>query len=235
MSKYTTQVRFICESKSGSETSKGGNDVDSILESSWSKIFTSKVSFFDEEYRSILCKKILKHYYMREICCETVGLWILWLNTRLEEIMPYYNQLYESAKIEFNPMHDVDVTTTHSGKGTENGNGSRDNTSNAISNSNSNRKEKYSDTPQGGLSGVESGTYLTSATINENSDSGNTSITDNETTSKNVNTTEEYTESIIGKNGGENFSSMLTKFRETFLNIDMQVINEFDDLFFGLW
>lgn len=235
MSKYTTQVRFICESKSGSEISKGCTDIDNILESSWNKIFTTKTSFFDEEYRSILCKKILKHYYMREICCETVGLWMLWINTRLEEIMPYYNKLYESARIEFNPMHDVDVTTTHSGKGTEKGNGSRDSTSNANSNSNSNRKEKYSDTPQGGLSGVESGAYLTSATINENSDSGTTSIKDNETNTKNINTTEEYTERIVGKNGGENFSSMLTKFRETFLNIDMQVINEFNDLFFGLW
>lgn len=235
MSKYTTQVRFICESKSGSEISKGCNDVDSILEKSWNKIFTTKTSFFDEEYRSILCKKILKHYYMREICCETVGLWILWMNTKFEEIMPYYNQLYESAKIKFNPMHDVDVTTKHSGAGTENSGGSKDNTSKAQSSSNSNRKEKYSDTPQGGLTGVENGTYLTSATINEISDSGKTSITNNETSSKSVNTTEEYTESIVGKNGGENFSSMLNKFRETFLNIDMQVINEFDDLFFGLW
>ncbi len=60
MSKYTTQVRFICESKSGLEISKGFGDVDNILNTSWDKIFTSKVSFFDEEYRSILCKKILK-------------------------------------------------------------------------------------------------------------------------------------------------------------------------------
>ncbi len=149
--------------------------------------------------------------------------------------MPYYNQLYESARIEFNPMHDVEVTTTHSGKGTEKGSGTKDNTSTAQSNTNSNRKERYSDTPQGGLTGIENNTYLTSATINEISDNGSTNITDNETSSKNINTTEEYTESIIGKNGGENFSVMLNKFRETFLNIDMQVINEFDDLFFGLW
>lgn len=227
LSKYTTQVRFICESKSESEESKGFGDIDNILNSAWDKIFTSKVNFFDEEYRSILCKKILKHYYMREICCETVGLWQLWINTRLEEIMPYYNQLYESARIEFNPMNDINVTTTHSGKGTEKGNGTKTNTSNA----NSNRKERYSDTPQGGLNGIENDTYLTSATINDI----NEHVTDNETNSKNLDTTEEYTESIIGKNGGENYSSMLNKFRETFLNIDMMVINEFEDLFFGLW
>ena len=235
MSKYTTQVRFICESKSGLEESKGFSNIDNVLNSAWDKIFTSKVNFFDEEYRSILCKKILKHYYMREICCETVGLWLLWVNTRLEEIMPYYNQLYESAKIEFNPMHDVEVTTTHSGKGSEKGSGTRGVTSNTTIESNTTAKEKYSDTPQGGLSGIENDTYLTNASINNEISSGTSGITENETNNKNVDTTEEYTESIIGKNGGENFSTMLNKFRETFLNIDMQVINEFDDLFFGLW
>ena len=93
--------------------SGGSSDVDNIIANSWNKIFTSKAPFFDEEYRSILCQKILKHYYLREICCETVGIWTLWMNTRLEEIMPYYNQLYESAKIKFNPMHDVDLTRKH--------------------------------------------------------------------------------------------------------------------------
>lgn len=235
MSKYTTQVRFICESKSDLEESKGFSDIDNVLNGAWNKIFTTKVNFFDEEYRSILCKKILKHYYMREICCETVGLWLLWVNTRLEEIMPYYNQLYESARIEFNPMHDVEVTTTHSGKGTEKGGGTKNVTTNATSESSATSKERYSDTPQGGLNGVENDTYLTSASINNEIANGTSSITENETNNKNVDTTEEYTESIIGKNGGENYSTMLNKFRETFLNIDMQVVNEFEDLFFGLW
>ena len=99
MSKYTTEVRYICEQKSGLEESKGFNSVDGVIGKSWDKIFTSKVNFFDEDYRQVICKKILKHYYMREIGCETVGLWMLWMNTRLEEIMPYYNQLYESAML----------------------------------------------------------------------------------------------------------------------------------------
>ena len=49
MSKYTTEVRFICESKSGLSESKGFGSVDEVLNGSWDKIFTSKVSFFDEE------------------------------------------------------------------------------------------------------------------------------------------------------------------------------------------
>ena len=60
MSKYTTEVRFICESKSGLENSKGCDDVDEILNNSWNKIFTTKAEIFDENYRAVICKKILK-------------------------------------------------------------------------------------------------------------------------------------------------------------------------------
>lgn len=259
MSKYTTQVRFICESKSGLEVSGGSGDVDDIIAGSWNKIFTSKAPFFDETYRSVLCSKILKHYYMREICCETVGIWTLWMNTRLEEIMPYYNQLYESAKIEFNPMYDVDLTREHKRTENETASGNRDTTgnrdtnitsngtTNRTTNSDENKKDLYSDTPQGALTGVENETYLTNArkitdNVNgtDNAEVNNTEksasdYSDKEETTSNVDTTEDYLETLVGKQGTESFSSLLNKFRETFLNIDMQVIEEFSDLFFGLW
>lgn len=279
MSKYTTEVRFICENKSGLEISGGSGDVDSIIANSWNKIFTNKAPFFDEEYRSILCQKILKHYYLREICCETVGIWTLWMNTRLEEIMPYYNQLYESAKIEFNPMHNVDLTSKHernvegtskedgtrtdntTGKRTLTGNRDTDNTSvgtrNTTNSSDETKRDLYSDTPQGAITGLENENYLTNArkitdnvngTGNEETNTTEKSGTDysetEDTTGKidgvtsntgKTNTTEDYLETIIGKQGTESFSSLLNEFRETFLNIDMQVIKEFNDLFFGLW
>lgn len=279
MSKYTTEVRFICESKSGLEESKGASSVDEVIANSWSKIFTSKVSFFDEAYRSVLCQKILKHYYLREIGAETVGIWMLWMNTRLEEIMPYYNQLYESAKIEFDPMHDVDLTRRHernvdgtskedvtrtdntTGKRTLTGNRDTDSTGsstrNTTSGSDETKRDLYSDTPQGAITGLENENYLTNARKITNNVNGTgteeTNTTENtgtnyseteDTTGKvdgitsntgSSNTTEDYLETITGKQGTESFSSLLNKFRETFLNIDMQVIEEFSDLFFGLW
>lgn len=259
MSKYTTLVRFICESKSGLEISGGSGDVDNIIAGSWNKIFTSKVPFFDEAYRSVLCSKILKHYYMREICCETVGIWTLWMNTRLEEIMPYYNQLYESANIKFNPMHDVDLIREHKRTENETASGNRDTTgnretnitsngtTNRTTNSEENKKDLYSDTPQGALTGVENETYLTNArkitdnvnstdnTEVNNTETNTSDYSDKEKTTSNVDTTEDYLETLVGKQGTESFSSLLNKFRETFLNIDMMIIKEFSDLFFGLW
>lgn len=255
MSKYTTEVRFICESKAGLSESAGCDNVDDIVSKSWDKIFTSKAVFFDEKYRSVLCQKILKHYYLREIGSETVGIWKLWMNTRLEEIMPFYNQLYKSALIEFNPLYDVDLKRTHNRKidsskqdtGTSQSVSSGEiNVSGTSSDSSSNtKKDLYSDTPQGAITGLENENYLTNArkvtdtgsTSNENSSTGTNKTTVNDDTSNTgtANSLEDYVENVSGKQGSESYSSMLLKFRETFLNIDMQVIEEFSDLFMGLW
>lgn len=279
MSKYTTQVRFICENKSGLEVSGGSGDVDNIIAGSWNKIFTSKAPFFDEAYRSVLCSKILKHYYMREICCETVGIWTLWMNTRLEEIMPYYNQLYESELIKFNPLYDVDITRKHdktvdgteerNGETTDTANGTREvtgtndtketGTGKTITSASSDetKRDLYSDTPQGAITGLENENYLTNArkiidgvtsSGNENTDTTrnvDNDYTENETTNNTKNgtnkltgtsnTTEDYLETLVGKQGSGTYSKMLMEFRDTFLNIDMMVIDEFKDLFFGLW
>lgn len=115
MSKYTTEVRFICETEAGYMESKGFNSIDSILDIAAPKIFNFDFPIFDENYRLPLEKKILRHYYTREISEETVGLWKLRLQDRLCMIMPYYNKLYESELIQFNPLYDVDVTRSHEG------------------------------------------------------------------------------------------------------------------------
>ena len=99
MSKYTTEVRYICENYANQTESKGYNSVQNILDNSWDKVFDFDFPIFDENYREPLCKKILKHFYTREIGEETVGLWKLRLDDRMNEIMPYYNQLYESELI----------------------------------------------------------------------------------------------------------------------------------------
>ena len=112
MSKYTTEVRYICENYANQTESKGYNSVQSILNASWDKVFDFDFPIFDENYREPLCKKILKHFYTREISEETVGLWKLRLDDRMNEIMPYYNQLYESELISISPLINYRVTTS---------------------------------------------------------------------------------------------------------------------------
>lgn len=295
MSKYTTEVRFICEQYAGLYESVGYNNVADVIEKSRSKVFNFSYPIYDEAYRSILETKILKHYYTREIGFETVALWQLWLDKRLNEIMPYYNQLYKSETLEFNPFYDVDLTTdgkrnvTHDEDTTDKGNTNVTRTDNLQSeteatdrteNENTrtddlahsdttetqtNTLTAYSDTPQGALTGVENLNYLTNATrvtgtateVNNGTNTGtvknegNSSSEGNSTTrntgtqncvgeSNNVGTRDytnidDYLEHVKGKRGGQSYASLLAEYRKSFLNIDMQIIEELEDLFLNLW
>lgn len=113
MSRYTTQVRFICEQLAGYPEEVGFPSVDDIIKKAAPKIFNFQYPIFDENYRIELETIILRHYYTREICAETVGVWKLWLEARMCEIMPYYNQLFKSELLKFPPFQDVDYRTTH--------------------------------------------------------------------------------------------------------------------------
>lgn len=251
MSKYTTQVRFICETYAGLTESVGYGKVDEIIASARKKIFDFPYPIFDETYRNVLETKILKHFYTREIGAETVGLWKLWLNTKMNEIMPYYNKLYKSELLDFNPLYDVDLTREHKitkeGTKTDSGETTGNTTSNVNSsdtaNTTNNNSNYYSDTPQGGVGNLENLSYLTNATLDrgtvETSNTGVTNANSNSSSTSSldsvISNTEDYLESVKGKNGGTTYSKMLEEYRTTFLNIDMQVINELNDLFMNLW
>lgn len=279
MSKYTTEMRYICETEAGLSESVGYSKIKDVIAKAIPKIFDFDFPIFDENYRNVLETKILKHYYTREIGLETYGLWKLKLDTKLNEIMPFYNQLYKSALLEFNPLYEVDYSKT----GNRDSSGTRDNTENnsesydestdtneshddSTTNSNDGTLTKgttttttnyFSDTPQGAISNVIDGTYLTNATYNVagNTGSDNTSNSgsaDSESSSKsknekdgtrkgsktsnsNLTDTESYLESVRGKMSSKSYSALLMEYRETFINIDMMLIGELSDLFFGLW
>lgn len=253
MSKYTTEVRFICENSAGLSKSEGADNVDSILDKCWNKVFNFDFPIFDENYRQVLCRKILKHYYTREIAHETVGRWKLALNAKLNEIMPYYNQLYKSELLEFNPFYDVDLTRSREGSGTSNrtsnntetNSGTSKNVSSGSGTSNTDTLNRFSDTPQNSMDtqGIADSVPLTTVTkVNEDNTTTNESTdtltrNDNKTGSgtENINNTDKYIETVRGKQGTENYSSLLKKFRETFLNIDMMIIEDCSDCFFTLW
>ena len=264
MSKYTTEVRFICETAAGLTESVGYNSIDEVLDGARDSVFDFDFPIFDESYRAVLENKILKHYYTREIGAETVGLWKLWLNTRLNEIMPYYNKLYESELIKFNPMYDVDLTTDYNkedngtnnktGSFSQSGSDSTSGTDGISSTKNDAIKndhwDYYSDTPQGGVNGLADNTYLTNARhitddgtgstssvtgTNTISRTGENSKSGNSTDNATIRNVEDYLHHVVGKTGGVSYSKMLKEFRDTFLNIDMLVIGELKDLFMNLW
>lgn len=118
MSVYTTELRYICEHDAGIQESVGLNQIDDVIAACRSSIF-GEYPIFDEAYRGTLETMILKHYYMWEIGAETVGLFKLWLNERMNEIMPKYNLMYSALdfiKTRARPFDDTDLQTTHEGQ-----------------------------------------------------------------------------------------------------------------------
>lgn len=312
MSKYTTELRFICEEKSGLRESVGYNDVNEVITKSRAKIFDFDYPIFDPAYKPSFEKKFLRHFYTREIATETYGLWKLRLESKLNEIMPYYNKLYESELLEFNPLYTHDIKTTGykhnkgenhddvalggsdtsrlSGNDTSrlSGTDSAVNSGNDVnrqsgtdtrnSRDKTNTWDLYSDTPQGGVNGIQDAEddpslatngYLTNARHVIGDTDGSTGSTtygktDTLTHGKTTNTTygktdtttygktdtmtygrtedkdtdyeneNDYWETVQGYMG-RNPSKSLIEFRNTFLNIDMMVIEELEELFFQLW
>ena len=116
MSKYTTEVRNICETYAGRTERGNYTDVDTCIDLAIPKIFdVDNIPVYVPEHKALLFHKILLHYYQREIGFETVGLWKLKLNTKLKEIMPYYNQLYASELLEYDPLQNVNNWHEHQG------------------------------------------------------------------------------------------------------------------------
>lgn len=190
MSKYTTEVRFICETASKVQGSTGYTSINEVIRQSAPVIFDFDFPIFDEAYRSVLCHKILKHYYTREICEETVGLWKLRLDTRMNEIMPYFNQLYKSELIEFNPMYDIDYTRTgnkeNNARNTENLDSTNTGTSSGSSSSTGKvtSSDTVTETNEGSYNVTNSGnSTLTLNTTDEttNTNTANSESTDNRT------------------------------------------------------
>lgn len=250
MSKYTMQLREVCEIEAGFEESKGWNDVDEIVENSRRKIF-GNYPIFDEQYRPVLERKILKHFYMREIGFETVGLFKMKLNNKMNEIMPYYNKLYQSELFEYDPLEDTNIKTERDRNGTRVENEGRKNVRSEENSSTNNNKnvndinkwELNNETPQGALTDVTSGRYLTDAINTQTNDVetsegsasniGNTETNDDR--NKNVSDIEDYIETIKGKRGTKSYPQLIEEYRKSILNIDMQIIDELKTLFFLLW
>nr|DAG68827.1 MAG TPA: Lower collar protein [Caudoviricetes sp.] len=262
MSKYTTELRYICEVGAGYSESKPATSVIDVIDKSWEHIFSFSFPIFDETYRKVLCRKILLHYYTREIAAETYALWNLWLMARMNEIMPYYNKLYELASLKIDPIKDVDLQTKHDG--TSQGTGSTtdtftispetktiNSTTGSITETNSGGTrdiQGFSDTPMGSLDSVEQMNYLSSAQQNVHSDNRsnvrqfdgyqNTTEQKGGNTnehSRNITDTDSYVQSVTGKSAGSSYGKLIKEYRDSLQNVDMMIIRDLGDLFMTIW
>lgn len=197
-------------------------------------------------------QKIIDHYRFHQIGQETVGRWLHSFRTRIQEIMPYYVQLYEFEAKWFNiedPLESYNLKETFEenthGTGTQTSTGSSENTSESSGTSTTSKagtvdhERKFSDTPQGDISNLEN--YMTEATQEntrtsengEDTSTGRASVTgsdSSESSSQNTGTTSHILERR-GNIGVQPLGTEVKNIRDAFINIDLMVINELKDLF----
>ena len=236
MSKYTMQLRFICEStlqNKGIDISS--LTVDEIIDQSMNEVFNFSFPIYDTSYLPTLEHNILNHYYTREIGLETVQLWKQKLNARLNLIMPKYNKMYESEIYKLDPLSNNSEVENFTRETQENSKSDahRSSTRKGTETSGSTSQSIYSDTPQGRLSGLD---YATSLNEDKSDGTSETNETGNGTSTEtqNVNNIENY---IRRRSGlvGVTVSSGIDEFIEKFKSIDMMIIEELSDLFMLIW
>ena len=165
-----------------------------------------------------LAKKIVDHYYMREIGQETIGLFKHYAKVSMQEIMEEYLPIIYSASIQYDPLINVNYSEQFYRTASVDSSGS----------SNSSGLGVASDTPQGQISktAILAGAYASSTSANENAVSS----------SSGSDTSENYTKTIRGNSGVSATSQkMIEQYRDNIRAIDREIIEKLEPLFMGLY
>lgn len=234
MSKYTTELRFLISTYLNKESPLTVSEIREDCKNAASFVL-GIYPIFNEEYRDTLGEKILYHFYTREIGFETAFLFLQKINEKMNLIMPYYNKLYESELLKFNPLEDANETVEHEEHYTNVDRSDRKDSSSTTVQSDTSSIQKYSDTPQGSIANLQQDRYLTNATIDSSDVNQVTGVISSSGADSQGKNDGKYTTKRSGKSGSNTFSAMLKEYRETFLNIDQMVIAELEPLFMQLW
>lgn len=186
---------------------------------------------FAESYRSTLNDLIKGHFAFNEIGYEMPGMFKQRLNQTMDEIMPYYNNLY-LAQIDLLPYSAVDLTETI--EGLSNNSGTSSGTSASEQSNTGNNKNVRSDTPNGLLSigNIDGDVYASEATIEKDDKTGvNFNTVANQTAGVSSGNS---TRKLTGNDGRKNKSEIYSDYRKALVNIDKMILAELNILFMGV-
>lgn len=173
-----------------------------------------------------LARKIVDHYFMREIGYETPALFRHFVKIKMKEIMEYELPVVYSNSLEYDPLESVlfDITEERKIKG--------QGSSESESSSNGSGLSIASDTPQGRINkqDILSGNYASNTNASE-TETGVKGSTD--TTSE---TTEEFKHHEQGNKGVlDSYQKMLVDYRKSLVAVDREIIDQLNELFMGIY
>lgn len=228
MAKYTIELRRVCELYTRAEVENWFKDYN--IEDYLTPVQIEQITKFNVWSKDRLAKKIVDHYYMREIGFETPALFKHYAKVAMQEIMERQFPKIYSNFLEYDPLINVDFTEEYTRE--------IEGSSEGISNSNStNTASGYNinnDTPQTRITkqNLDSGIYASQT--NQSDTSSN--IEDETNAQSSSNTIERFTRHEEGDNGVIITSQRLVKeYREIIVAIDEEIINELSSLFMGIY
>lgn len=212
MANYTLELRQISESKN-------------------MKVFDFEYDFYDPDLKAKFEEKFVNHYFFNEIGFETIQRFKHFLKMKLNEIMPYYKQLYQTeveAK-DINFLLNKDLKETFIREVNNQNNTTGDSLSKVNGTDNTGFKESNIANGNATLNNDS----LTSISQNDNNFNNTNSTNNNITNSGNQK--EETTLLSQGNIGITSSAELLQKWRDVIINIDQLIINECRDLFMTIY
>lgn len=228
MATYTVELRKICELYGRNEVENWFKDYS--LTDYLTPIQIEQIEKFHVWSKDKLARKIVDHYYMREIGLETPELFKHYAKVSMQEIMERALPKIYSNFFEYDPLSNVDFTETY----TREIEGATEGTSSSNSTNTASGYNINNNTPQKRITrqDLNTGAYASST----NQSDTNSSIEDETNAQSSSNTIERFTRHEEGDNGVIITNQRLVKeYREIIVAIDEEIINELSSLFMGIY
>lgn len=228
MATYTVELRKICELYGRNEVENWFKDYS--LTDYLTPIQIEQIEKFNVWSKDRLARKIVDHYYMREIGLETPELFKHYAKVSMQEIMERALPKIYSNFLEYDPLSNVDFTETYTREieGATEGSSSSNSTNTASGYNINNNTPQKRITKQD----LNTGAYASST----NQSDTNSSIEDETNAQSSSNTIERFTRHEQGDNGVIITNQRLIKeYREIIVSIDEEIINELSSLFMGIY
>lgn len=222
MATFTMPLKAAIKYTGGTTSFVNGNTV-----MTGGNIGLASYPIFDANYRDTLNGKILDRYWNREIGTESIDMFQLAMRRKMNEIMPFYNKLYLTEKIAYDPLNTVNLKTVSTGNATQTATSEGASDSSGFAGGSS--RSVNSETPQTMLSG--NADYATAANdVKSSSDNTSTASQSSNDTAASDTTGENTTTGYQGA-----ASELIMRYRESLLNIDLMILTDLEELFMLVW
>ena len=194
-------------------------------------LFDLPYNLYDNDLKPYFEEKFFQHFMFHEIGFKNINIFKQHLISTLNDIYPYYKQLYETEirckNIDFMLNKDLKETYTRQITGETLGN-----TQSSSTSSNENNSQDVSvanDTPQNEINDLDK--YMTSASKNNSNGNSNSSSNGEVVSNGRINNKEEYELISQGNIGVTSSAELLEKWRASIINIDTMIFKELESLF----